>query len=87
MSIKFVRASCQAILTTALLCRNNDQPQRLTAGALSSLIDAPKTQLQDWLEKPQTHEQLGAQGRSAQGAAEMEAFLQDVEEKMAGSTT
>ena len=87
MSIKIVRASCQAILTSALLCRNNDQPQRLTAGALSSLADAPKMQLQDWLEKPQTHEQLGVQGKSAKRAAETEAFLQDIEEKMAGNTT
>ena len=70
-----------------MLYRNNNQPQRLTADALSSLIDTPKTQLQDWLEKPQTHERLGAQGKSAQHAAEMEAFLQDVEEKIAGNTT
>lgn len=43
-------------------------------------------QLQDWLEKPQRHEQLGAQGKSAPRVAEMEAFLQGIEEKMAGDT-
>ena len=69
-----------------MLCRNNDQPQRLTAAALSSLTDTPKMRLQDWLEKPQTHERLGAQGNPAQRAAEMEAFLQDNEQKMAGNT-
>ena len=70
-----------------MLCRNNNQPQHLTADALSSLTGTPKTQLQDWLEKPQTHERLGAQGKSAQHAAEMEAFLQDIEKKMTGNTT
>ena len=77
----------KAILTTAMLCRNNDQPQRLTTSALSSLTDKPKMQLQDWLEKPQTHERLGAQGNPAQRAAAIEAFLQDIEEKMAGNTS
>ncbi|KAK0508224.1 hypothetical protein JMJ35_009308 [Cladonia borealis] len=66
---------------------NNDQAQRLTAAALSSLTDTPKTQLQDWLEKPQTHEQSGAQEKSAPRVAEMQAFLQDIEEKMAGNTS
>ena len=69
-----------------MLCRNNDQPQRLTAAALSSLTDTPKRQLQFWLEKPQTHEQFGAQGKSAPRAAEIEALLQDIEEKIAGDT-
>ena len=68
-----------------MLCRNNDQPQRLTADALSSLTNTPKTQLQDWLEKPQTHERFAAQGKSVQRAAEMKLFLQDIE-KLAGST-
>ena len=70
-----------------MLCRNNNQPQRLTADALPSLIDTPKTQLQDWLEKPQTHERFGVQGKSVQRAAEMEAFLHDFEQKMTGNTT
>lgn len=70
-----------------MLCRDNNQPQRLTADALSSLIDTPKTQLKDWLEKPQTHERVGVQGKSAQHAAEMEAFLQDIEKKMTGNTS
>ena len=70
-----------------MLSRNNDQPQRLTAAVLSSLTDTPKMQLQDWLEKPQTHEQFGAQGKSAPRKAEMEAFLQDVEEKVTGNTS
>ena len=70
-----------------MLCRNNDQPQRLTAAALSSLTEAPKIQLQDWLEKPQTHEHFSAQGKSAPRNAEMEAFLQDIEEKMGGNTS
>ena len=83
----FVRSLCQALLTTAMLCRNNDQPQRLTAAALSSLEDPPKTQLQDWVEKPQTHERLDVQGNPTQRATEMEAFLQDIEEKMAGNTS
>ena len=70
-----------------MLCRNNDRPQRITAAALFSLTDAPKMQLQDWLEKPQTHEQFGAQGKSAPRKAEMEAFLQDIDEKMGGNTS
>ena len=70
-----------------MLCRNNDQTQPLTADALSSLTDTPKTQLQDWLEKPQTHEGFGVKGKSAQRAAEMEAFLQDIEKKMTGNTS
>lgn len=70
-----------------MLSSNNNQPQRLTADALSSLVDVPKTQLQDWLEKPHTHERLGAQGNSAQRAAEMEAFLHDIDEKMTGNAT
>ena len=86
VSIKFVRASYQAILTTAMLS-SNDQPQRLTADAVSSLVDMPKTQLQDWLEKLHTHERLGAQGNSAQRAAEIEAFLHDFDEKMASNAT
>ena len=44
-------------------------------------------QLQDWLEKPQTHERFGVQGKSAQRTAEMEAFLQDIEKKMTGNTS
>ena len=44
-------------------------------------------QLQDWLEKPQTHERFGVQEKAAQRAAEMEAFLQDIEKKMTGNTS
>ena len=40
---------------------------------LSSFADTPKTQLPDWLDKPQTHERLGAQRKSAQRAVEIEA--------------
>lgn len=70
-----------------MLCRNKDQPQRLTAAALSSLTDTPKMQLQDWLEKPQIHEQFGVQRKSALREAEMEAFLQGIEENMAGNAS
>ncbi|KAK3170051.1 hypothetical protein OEA41_009436 [Lepraria neglecta] len=63
---------------------NHHPSQVLTAGTLSSLTDAPKTQLQDWLEKPQTHEQLAVEGQTSRSLPEMEKFLGDIGKKMDG---
>ena len=58
---------------TLVIASANTFP-RLTANALVDAEKAVKRQLQDWLEKPQSHEQLAVRGIASQRGAKTKTF-------------
>ena len=80
------RLSRVITLTAIIFFRDPTSSQRLTAVALSSLTDTPKTQLQHWLEKPQMHEQVAVEGKTSRSFDQTKKTLEDTKSKIGANT-
>lgn len=74
------------LLTLILLHRQYTSAHRLIAKALSSLTDPEKTQMQEWIEKPESHERVAVGETTGRTAQKIEEFFRDVEGGVRGNT-
>lgn len=59
---------------------NGDEATRgVSARAMASTVEVEKAQLQEWLQQPQTHEQLALGETTSRSVAQTSVFLEDIE--------
>lgn len=71
-------------MSTIRTNNNNGFDARLTAEALSSLANQSKTQLDAWLEEPQSHERLAVGKDTSRASKQMICFFKDVDINVKG---